>query len=212
MKLNRSVLLMVACLLAIAPTAFARLTASSAFSNAPASVFPLLERNTRLDMIDYFNSGSKTASQNSLQGKSRVTALSPDMLSFTMTDASSYDIIVLSSGNDSIIAVIQTLATPAHDSNITFYSRKWEKLNNSGYFVQPTTSDWLSPQGKKASVNLEALIPFMLVSYTYDPATEKLTLTNNMAEFLSPDVYSMVSDALLPTITYRWTGTKMEKQ
>jgi hypothetical protein len=52
----------------------------------------------------------------------------------------------------------------------------------------------------------------MLVSYTYNPETSTLTLTNNLAEFLSPDVYSMVSDALLPTMTYRWNGKKMERQ
>jgi hypothetical protein len=211
MKLYRSVLILVAILLADVPSAFARLTASGALADAPSQVFPLLDRNTRLDMIDYFNSGSKTPSQNALQGKSRITSLSPDMLTMTMTDASTYDIIVLPAGNDSIIAVIQTLATPAHDSNISFYSRKWNKLNGD-YFTQPKVADWLSPQGKKASVNLETLIPFMLVSYTYNPETSTLTLTNNLAEFLSPDVYSMVSDALLPTMTYRWNGKKMERQ
>lgn len=56
-------------LLAVAlfvPEANAQLTASKAFADAPASVFPLLNRNARLDMIDYFNGGMSTASTNAL--------------------------------------------------------------------------------------------------------------------------------------------------
>ena len=40
--------------------ASARLTAAGAFADAPAPLFPLLDKNARLDMIDYFNSGSAT--------------------------------------------------------------------------------------------------------------------------------------------------------
>ena len=72
--------------------ASARLTAAGAFADAPAPLFPLLDKNARLDMIDYFNSGSATPTQNALQGKSRVTALTPDDIKIAMTDASSYQI------------------------------------------------------------------------------------------------------------------------
>ena len=41
-------------LLAVAMAAMAQLTARTAFAEAPSSVFPLLDKLTRLDMIDYF--------------------------------------------------------------------------------------------------------------------------------------------------------------
>ena len=65
--------------------AFAQLTASRAFAEAPQSVFPLLDHNTRLDMIDYFNSGMTTASKNNMDGKSRITALTPNKVEISMT-------------------------------------------------------------------------------------------------------------------------------
>ena len=36
------------------------------------------------------------------------------------------------------------------------------------------------------------------------------TLTNNLQEFLSPDVYKMVSASIHPVLKYRWTGKMME--
>ena len=50
------------------------MTASEAFADAPASVFPSIDRMTRLDMLDYFHSGVETATANTLGGKSRIIA------------------------------------------------------------------------------------------------------------------------------------------
>lgn len=205
-RLLAALLLLVVC----SPAMMARLTAAGAFTDAPASLFPLLDRNTRLDMIDYYNSGSATASQNAMQGKSRITVLNPDDIKISMTDASSYQISLLPTGNDTIIAVIQTVATPAHDSHVNFYSRTWQELKGN-YFTPPVMSDWLTDSGKKNDGEVSAMVPFMLAEYVYDPATSTLSLTNNLKEFLSPDVYQLVADYLKPSLIYRWDGKQMNK-
>lgn len=209
--MKRFLIPIIALMLTIAGTepAVARLTAAGAFADAPTAMFPLLDRNARLDMIDYFKSGSATSTTNALQGKSRITAMTPDNLEVAMTDASTYQLSVIPYESDSIIAVIQTVATPAHDSHLTFYNRNWEKIS-APLFEAPDLTGWLTPSGKKDSGNVAALIPFMLARYDYDTATSVLTLTNNLEEFLSPDVYSMVSASLLPVKKYRWTGKRME--
>ena len=51
MKKQRILLAAVSILTAASAWA---LTASEAFTSAPRSVFPLLDNNTRLDMVDYF--------------------------------------------------------------------------------------------------------------------------------------------------------------
>ena len=191
-----------------APVAEAQLTAASAFADAPKTVFPLLDRNVRLDMVDYFNGGLSTASTNALQGKSRITALTPTDMKIAMTDASSYQLSLLPANNDTIIALIQTVATPAHDSHITFYSRSWAQLGDN-LFSAPSLSDWMTPAAKKSGADVSAMIPFMLAEYTYDPDSRTLTLKNNLSEFLSPDVYSLIGAYLLPSMTYRWDGKRM---
>ena len=70
-------LFLTAVMLAGALTSMAELTAADAFTSAPQNVFPLLDRNTRLDMVDYVKSGLSTPSQNSLQGRSAFTELTP---------------------------------------------------------------------------------------------------------------------------------------
>ncbi len=55
-------------------------------------------------------------------------------------------------------------------------------------------------------------MPFLLISYSYDPSTQLLTLTNNTRRFLTDDVYDMVSADLLTALTYRWDGKKFVKQ
>lgn len=209
-KTIKSAILSILCVCASSAGAYAQLTATKAFAAAPQSVFPLLDKNTKLDMIDYHASGSTTPSKNKLDGKSRISAISDDDLKIEMTDASSYQLAILPAGSDSIIAVISTVATPAHDSHISFYDRTWKKLPDT-YFKAPEIIDWLNADGKKSPDMVTTMVPFMLSGYSYDPATKSLTLTNNLKEFMSEDTGSMVAPYLLPTLTYRWDGKKFEK-
>lgn len=196
-------------LMACVPMLRAQLTAEQAFADAPSSIFPLLDKNARLDMIDYFKSGSSTPSQNAFQGTSRITSLTPEKVSISMTDATKYDIIVLSKGGTPIIGLIQTVATPAPDSHITFYNASWSQLGDQ-LFTPPTMGDWLTAKGEKDPSQVKNLVPFMLASYSYDPSTSVLTLTNNLKQFLSADIYSMISSDLHPSLTYRWNGKVMQ--
>ena len=116
----------------------------------------------------------------------RNVNLTDDDAKIDMTDASSYQLSIIPAGNDSIISVISTVATPAHDSHITFYDRTWKKL----------------------PVDMFKMIPFMLAEYVYNPADKSLTLTNNLKEFMSPDTESMIAPYLLPSLVYVWDGKK----
>lgn len=211
----KSILLLVtaAALVAlIAPGARAQMTASKAFATAPQSVFPLLDAGTRLDMIDYYNSNLSTASDNKLQGRSRITALTDKALTVQMSPASSNEILILPAGGaDSIIAVITTIATPTPDSHISFYSRDWKPLDTARYFDRPVLSDWLTPDGKKNRSKVESVVPFLLIGYDWDPATNALTLTNNTRQFLSADIYEAVSPFMHPSLVYHWDGHKMNR-
>lgn len=181
---------------------------AAAFVDAPQNVFPLLDRTTRLDMLDYYRSNMPTPSNNNLDGKSRITALTPQTIAIAMTGSSDYQLAMLPSGNDSIIAVITTVKTPAPDSRLDLYSRSWEQLTTDSGFKKPGLREWLTDEGRKNMADVEAFVPFVLISYSYDPATGLLTLTNNTSQFLSPEINEMTADYLLPSLTYRWNGKK----
>lgn len=199
-------------IIALALPAAAQLTATSAFTAAPRSIFPLLDNNTRLDMVDYFNSGMDTPSSNLLDGRSKVTAITPNTLTAKIADTSEATVVVLNADSTSpIIMLISTVATPGLDSNITFYDQDWTPLTPaSNYFKAPELSDWLQPSAKGMEGMVMAATPFMLSSASVDPSGTTLTLTNNLGSFLDPDVYSSISSSLAPTLTYHWDGKKFK--
>lgn len=181
----------------------AQITATDAFTTAPRKVLPLLDNNARLDMVDYFNNNMSTGTGNAFGGRSRITALSPEKLSVAMTDASKWDFIILP-GKTPMIAVVTTVSTPAPDSRMSVYSSDWRRDLTAQVFKKPTLDMWLTPEGKKNRQEVEMNVPFLLVSYDYDPATQTLTLSNNVKQFLGDDVYSMVQNYLLPVLTFKY--------
>ena len=192
--------------LAGALTVSAQLTAESAFTSAPAEVFPLLERNSRLDMIDYFRSGLDTPTANRLDGGSRVTALSDSKMDLNLSDASSAQIVLLPAGSDTIIAVVNTLAMPGKDSSVSFYSSQWKKLSGENIFKAPIMDDWMTKGHSTREVT--DVTPFMIASITIDPAAGSLTVNNNLSAFLAPEVYESIAPAMLPQLTYKWDGRR----
>jgi len=191
----------------MSPTAKAQLSAANAFASAPATIFPLLDKSTRLDMLDYFNASLSNESTNALNGKSRITALTAESATIKMTDASTVQIFILpTAAGDSIVGIITTVATPGHDSSLTLYARNWTKLNDR--FKAPKLTDWIID--KKNTAEVEFVIPFMLTGYTYDPTTATLTLTNNLENFLSKDIYSTVAPLMRQQLVYRWTGRRFD--
>lgn len=208
MKFSRIFVVALMLLLGVG-AAFAQLSASRAFAEAPQTVFPLLDHNTRLDMIDYFNSGMATASKNALDGKSRITSLTPEKVEISMTDASTYELAVIPTAEgDSVIALITTVATPAPDSQMAIFSKDWSDNLTNAIFSKPALADWLTEEGKDNIGEVEGIVPFLLISYTYNPDTKQLVLTNNTAKFVSPELYEMVEPSLRKMMVFSWNGKK----
>ncbi len=209
MKRLLSIVILTVSMWTVAETMSAQVTAADVFVNAPVEIFPLVDRNTRLDMIDYFRSGSTTSSNNRLSGKARVTELGNDNIALDMTEASSYQLALLPMGSDTIIALIKTVKTPSRDSQLTFYTSKWKEIDRK-LFEKPVLSDWLTKKGEKNRKDAEAVIPFVMSEYKYDAETKELRATNSMRQFYSEDEYNAVKPYMKMVLTYRWNGKKMK--
>ena len=207
-RMKNRIIVSAAGLLAGTLALMGQITASEAFSTAPNTVFPLLDSSTRMDMIDYFNSGMSNTSTNNLKGQSAVTSLSDKALSVKMTDSSTAQIVVLDAGSGQVVAVISTVAAPGLDSSIAFFDADWNALPDGNYFAKPRIDDWLTPEGKANKAEVEMQVPFMIASYNYDPSTGKLLLVNNLNRFLDEDIYDIVSRYLRPTLSYTWNGKR----
>ena len=202
-------ILLTALFLLATLTVTAQKTAADAFTTAPTGIGPRLDQNTRLDMVDYYNSGLATPSANRLQGRSAITSLTPATITVKITDSSSAQIALLPAGRDTIFAVISTVATPGLDSTIKFYDSNWAPLPTDRHFTAPGWNDWMTPGHDITEIT--AHTPFMLASYFIDTDAGTLTATNNLATFLDEDTYKTLSPALRPTLTYKWNGKRFTK-
>ncbi len=190
----------------------AELNATQAFTDAPDRIIPLLNRSTRLDMLDYFNSGSQHASKNAMNGQSKITELTPGHLVVSLTPASSCEIAVIPAGNDTLIAMVNTVDTPAPDSKLKIYTSDWSQDITDKVFTAPELTDWLTDEGRKNIGEIETMIPFMLSSGSFSEDGLTYRLTNNISQFLTPEVYNPISSYFKPALTYKWNGKRLTPQ
>lgn len=198
--------LLTLALMGAALTGMAQTSAADLFTSAPQNVFPLLDQNTRFDMVDYYKNGMSTPSQNSLDGRSLITEMTPASLTVKMTDSSAMQIVELKGPKGSVVALISTVATPGLDSNIKFFDSDWRPLPTESYFVKPGWKEWLTDSGRQNQDEVTMQVPFMLASYRIDPESGTLTLTNNLSHFLDKALYDDLSTYLRPQLVYLWNG------
>lgn len=198
--------LLTLALMGAALTGMAQTSAADLFTSAPQNVFPLLDQNTRLDMVDYYKNGMSTPSQNSLDGRSLITEMTPASLTVKMTDSSAMQIMELKGSKGTVVALISTVATPGLDSNIKFFDSDWKPLPTESYFVKPGWKEWLTDSGRQNQDEVTMQVPFMLASYRIDPESGTLTLTNNLSHFLDKALYDALSTYLRPQLVYLWNG------
>lgn len=182
------------------------------FVSAPRQVIPLLDKNSRLDMIDYFNSGLGTSTPNNLGGGSALTSLGDNRMDIKLTEGSNMELALVSAGTDTLLVVINTVLTPVADSKLAMYSPDWSANVTSRTFATPSLSDWLTQAGSKRSGDVAQVLPFMLVQYDFAPETGILTLTNNTRKFVGEEIYQIVEGLIYPQLIYKWNGKKFEKQ
>lgn len=184
-------------------------TAAEFFASAPLSIFPTIDRTTRLDMIDYFDAGSDKPSSNAIGGECKILSKTPESLTFTTSEISEYTLSVIPStkkSGDPIIMVVRTLKTPAEDSTVKFYSSHWKELD--GIFEVPMLRDWLNDAGKQQRKDVENAVPFVLAKLAYDPASQSLTLTNQLADYLPEEALGLAKESLHQQLHFRWNGRK----
>ncbi len=197
-----------AAVFCVMPRSACAVTAAEAFVKAPSGIFPTVDSLTRLDMIDYFNSGSSKASRNLLRGDCRVTAISDARLDFTSSDISTHALELLPTAKgDTVVMLISTIRTPAEDSRVRFFTTFWKEL--FGTMDLPELSDWLTPEGRRGREDVENAVPFILSVATYDSATSSLKLVCAPEKYLSQEAVPIAEKGLKRSLSFRWDGKRM---
>ncbi len=185
-----------------------RLIARNCFTTAPADVLPLLEPQTRQDMLTYYDAGRDTPSQNTFGADCRIISLDDDCLKMITGEDITTEIFVLNpTGRNQVIGVIETIATPVADSRVTFYDTGWHNLTGR-ISIEPTLADWLPRDQLRNIADIQRDVPFVLASMHFDPATSTVVADNNMQAYYTAGDTPEALAVLKPHLTYKWTGKK----
>lgn len=195
---------------AICSSAFA-LKAVDAFVGGDKLFFPTIDYMTRLDMVDYFESGSPKASLNSFEEDARVVQLSDDMVTVTQGDILTTSFVILPYGKKQIVMVINTFAANPSDSQIKFYDDNLDELPADKFLKQMKLEDWVGKLSNAERIDMENALPFMTATASYDPATLTLTLTPTVVGMLDEPAKKVVEPKLAKSVTYKWNGKKFTR-
>lgn len=162
-------------------------TALEVFADAGADkVVGLLDRNTRLDMVDYFSGGMTHVSNNRFGGPAIIMSADSASVRFSPGESIECQLALSVSGRDTTVIFIETLQLPQPDSRVSVYGLpEWSELNAGVYAPEPVLSDWLTEDGARNRDEVERLLPFVTARADYDPATATLTYTNTLDTYFA---------------------------
>lgn len=182
-------------------------TAADFFRQAPQSVLPLLALNSRLDMLDYYNSGMYTPVTNRVNGKSTLVELCDARVKVKLSENSSLELAVLPQKKDTVIAVIETVKCPVADSGIRFYrASDWTELDVQGNSLSAV--DFLEPADRK-KIDSNNLPRLAFSTAEFAPEKNMFIFRNTTSDFYSEDDRPAALDMMRPVMAMRFDGRKL---
>lgn len=215
-RLMAAVMAIATLLPAAAAPKGATLSADTVFINLPIEVVEILNRSSRMDMLDYYRVDSIYAAPNLVGSTSRLETVTPDYLKARLTDVSTLEIKVLplAKGGD-IAAVSYTVDSTGDqpDSELFFFDSEMRPLDRDKIFKMPKIKEFFKiDKGSLTSEKeLVEMVKFPTVLYTLSPDGTMLTAKLTVGQYLDPDDYNIMKLFLVPALQYRWTGKKYEK-
>ncbi len=186
------------------------------FMSEPGVVFRTLPQAARAGLVANAELGKSrtTEATNRMGNTSKIDTLSADYIAVRLSGSSSIALKMLNKGTaDTVIAVIETVSTPARDSRITFYDTRWKQLPTKKCIKQlPTMRDFFKPTTPKSKLTeLLGDIDFQLIELHWTgEGFNTLTATQSLKSFYSKDDYQKWAPYLVDTITYHIEGTTLK--
>ncbi len=131
MKLTKKItLVIIMCLSSI--SIYAQTDMETFWKEMPDSIIPILNKNTRSELIALYKSKDTIGTNNALGGKTKIKKLTHKFIDIQLTKASSVQILLLQE-NDStqLLCMQKSFGSPTLESEISFYSTDWTSIHNS---------------------------------------------------------------------------------
>ena len=198
--------------MALLPLTVEARTIADLFAIEPGTLFPLLTRTNRLDMVDYYNSGQMVAVPNNLTGESRLLELDSAYLKVQSSDSRVVEMLMRLAGKDTVITVIETVMTPVPDSRLTQWNVHWQRYTSEKLFSMPGIDEFIvRKMSPELRTDLQAAMIFPLVQLTFKGDNHStIEASHGLERFLVPEEYKRFAAYLKPAISYRFDGLKIK--
>ncbi len=208
----RRFLTILALLLALLPSTGNARTIADLFAIEPGTIFPLLTRTNRLDMVDYYNSGQQVSIGNNLVGESKLLELDSAYLKVQTSPSRLVEMRMRTVGKDTVITVIETVLTPVPDSRLTQWNVHWQRYTSDKLFKMPEIDDFIvKKMSPEKRADLEAVMIFPLVQLTFKGENHDIIeATHGLEQFLAPVEYKRFAEHFKPSISYQFNGLKIK--
>ena len=199
-------------LMALMPSNGSARTIADLFAIEPGTVFPLLTRTNRLDMVDYYNSGQMVAIPNNLAGESRLLELDSTYLKVQTSESRVVEMLMKKAGKDTDITVIETVMTPVPDSRLTQWNVHWQRFTSDKLFAMPGIDDFIMKKMPgELRADLQAAMIFPLVQLTFTGSNhDTIEARHGLDRFLVSEEFQRFAAYLKPSISYRFDGLKIK--
>lgn len=199
-------------------------TASDAFLRMPSKVLELLNRDSRLDLVEYIkadkiqNRDSMPEVNNTLGGISRLAyPVTDDYLAIQVTPVSLLQFRLLypkGKREKPVVAVAYTLSNSPEsaDTEVAFYDDMMNLLNPDKFLKLARLEDLIDIPDHKKHLKDELIesVPFPMIEYTLSPDSETLKARLSIGDILGVEQQERIRPYLRPFIVYKWDGHKFK--
>lgn len=173
----------------------------------PDSIVPYLDASNRSAMLDALEQDDGTGVSGKLQESSCIDTLTSEYMSVLLNSASTMQMRLLPTNADTVVCVVRTFFTPQAESEIAFYSTKWERLSQS--FVEQVEPDRFFRRPETMSeIRFAELVSIwkgcLMVRATLDAAEPALILQCS-SPIATRDEQKEMQPALVQ-ISLKWNG------
>lgn len=210
--MNRLILLAI-CLLVL-PLSLRAQLAKDVFKAMPDSLNLLLTSVNRADFIDFLESKMKAEVTNRFDGKSEMTALTPDYIHIRMTPQSTWEMKLLPlTDSTKVVCTVSTVCAPACDSHIRFYTTDWKELPADRFLpALPVTDDFIEAAPGSADIydyqNARRQADILFLKASLSPTDAALTFTFCTPDYMEKEAADRLKPFVRRPVVYTWKEGK----
>lgn len=178
-------------------------TIDALFECVPRSVLFMIEKTSRLDMLDLYNNGMVAKAENTLGGQSELLNKTECFMSIRTSDVGTWQMRLFTTEKDSMIVCVSSLCAKGVISNIHAYDMGWQPLKVE--FPKPQFDSFLKKGCELNSLQGQYILSALReepVSIALNDSTPTLTYRIDVSGMSCEDAKSAAE--LLVPVKYEW--------